>query len=171
MNTEVTIQPVREGDLGRLVAFFTEPGLAGEFQWFGYRIQRAEHLRRRWAEDGLIGPEESFLAVLVGDDLCAGWVGWRPAGGQGNHEIGAALFPEHRRRGVGTQAQRLLVDYLLATTPAHRIQAGTELDNLAEQRALEKVGFLREGVMRGAYFRDGRWRDSVMYGMTRPEPV
>jgi RimJ/RimL family protein N-acetyltransferase len=167
MSAKVSLQPVGAGDLERLVSFFTEPGLAGEFQWFGYRFGRAEHLRRRWAEDGLVGAEESFLAVMVEGGVCAGWVGWRPAGPQGNHEIGAALFPEHRERGVGTEAQRLLVGYLLATTTAHRIQAGTEADNLAEQRALEKVGFVREGVMKGAYFRDGCWRDSVMYGLTR----
>jgi RimJ/RimL family protein N-acetyltransferase len=82
-------------------------------------------------------------------------------------EIGVALFPEHRGRGIGTEAQRQLVDYLFATTPVHRIQAGTEAGNVAERRALERVGFRREGVQRGLYFRDGEWRDSVMYGLLR----
>ncbi|MGH3733570.1 MAG: GNAT family N-acetyltransferase [Acidimicrobiales bacterium] len=50
---------------------------------------------------------------------------------------------------MGTEAQRHLVDYLFRTTTAHRLEAATEMDNLAEQRALEKVGFRREGVMRG----------------------
>jgi RimJ/RimL family protein N-acetyltransferase len=59
-------------------------------------------------------------------------------------EIGALLFPEHRRHGVGTAAQRLLTEYLLATTLANRIQAITNVDNLAEQRALERIGFRRE---------------------------
>lgn len=71
--------------------------------------------------------------------------------------------------GIGTEAQRLLVDYLFSTTTAHRLQAGTEVDNLAEQRALEKVGFVREGVMRGVYFRAGQWRDSIMFGLVRGE--
>ena len=74
---------------------------------------------------------------------------------------------------MGTAAQRLLVEHLLATTTAHRIWAGTEVDNLAEQRALEKCGFRREGLLRGAYFRDGRWRDSLIYGLLRedaPDP-
>lgn len=39
------------------------------------------------------------------------------------------------------------------------MQAGTELDNTAEQRALEKTGFTREWVLRGYAFRGGRWRD------------
>ena len=94
---------------------------------------------------------------------------WRPARRYGNFEIGIALFPEHRGHGIGTEAQRQLVRYLFEVTPAHRIQAGTEADNLAEQRALEKVGFAREGVMKGLYFRAGRCRDSVLYGLTRDD--
>jgi RimJ/RimL family protein N-acetyltransferase len=107
--------------------------------------------------------------VVVGNDTCVGVADWRPVGRFGNHEIGVALVPEHRGRGIGTEAQRQLVDYLFTTTPAHRVQAGTEVDNIAEQRALEKVGFNREGISRGHHFRAGEWRDSVMYGLIRGE--
>lgn len=63
----------------------------------------------------------------------------RPVGETGNLEIGIGVFPEHRGRGIGTEAKRQLVDHLFATMPAHRLQAGTEVDNVAEQRALERV--------------------------------
>ncbi len=52
----------------------------------------------------------------------------------------------------------------------HRLQAGTEIDNVAEQRALERVGFQREGVARGYGLRDGQWRDGVFYGLLRNDP-
>jgi RimJ/RimL family protein N-acetyltransferase len=94
-------------------------------------------------------------------------VNWRRTGKFGHFEIGAVLFPEHRGHGIGTEAQRQLVEYLFATTTAHRLQAGTEVDNLAEQRALERVGFEREGVLRATHFRAGQWRDGVIYGMLR----
>ena len=68
---------------------------------------------------------------------------------------------------MGTFAQRLLVEYLFDTTPAHRLQACTELENIAEQRALEKVGFGREGVMRKDLFRAGKSRDSILYTLLR----
>jgi RimJ/RimL family protein N-acetyltransferase len=61
------------------------------------------------------------------------------------------------------------VDYLFATTATHRLQAGTETGNVAEQRALERVGFRREGVLRGVGIRAGRWRDGVMYGLVRDD--
>ncbi|CAN5487239.1 hypothetical protein BH24ACT5_BH24ACT5_15600 [soil metagenome] len=128
-------------------------------------MERARDLERRWREDGLIGADASDLSIMVGDgDTCAGVVEWRPVGRTGNYEIGIALFPDSRGRGIGTEAQRLVVEYLFNTTTAHRIQAGTEVDNVAEQKALENIGFQREGVNRGHHFR-GEWRDAVMYAL------
>jgi RimJ/RimL family protein N-acetyltransferase len=165
----VSLRPVQEADLALLSRFFTDPSAPGEFEWFGFRVRNAKEMESRWREDGLMGREESFLVVAVEDGTCAGWMNWRSQGPFGNYEIGIALFAEYRGRGIGTEAQRLLVVYLFGYTTAHRLQAGTEVDNVAEQRALERVGFIREGVMRGAHFRSGRWRDSVMYGLVRDD--
>ncbi|MFB9895158.1 GNAT family N-acetyltransferase [Planobispora takensis] len=44
---------------------------------------------------------------------------------------------------------------------------------MAEQRALKKAGFTREGVLRGAGFRAGEWHDGVLYSFLRsdlPDP-
>ena len=40
---------------------------------------------------------------------------------------------------------------------------------MAEQRALEKAGFVREGVLRGRGFVRGGWRDGVMYAWLRDD--
>jgi RimJ/RimL family protein N-acetyltransferase len=164
----VRLRPVEEAELEQLVRLVWDPSAPGEFQWFGFRMAKARELERRWQEDGLIGDESSYLTVEAGEAVCAGCVTWRRAGPSAI-EIGIALFPEYRGRGIGTEAQRQLVDYLFATTPVHRVQAGTETANVAEQRALERVGFRREGVQRGLYFRAGEWRDSLMYGLVRDD--
>jgi RimJ/RimL family protein N-acetyltransferase len=79
------------------------------------------------------------------------------------------LAPEHRGKGAGTAAQRLLVEHLFATTPVHRLSAHTEPANVAEQRCLEKCGFRREGLLRQAGFRGGAWRDVFVYGRLRSD--
>lgn len=58
---------------------------------------------------------------------------------------------------------------MFAHTPVNRVEAGTEITNVAEQRALEKAGFTREGILRGRSFRQGRYRDEVMYSVLRDE--
>jgi RimJ/RimL family protein N-acetyltransferase len=169
MQERFSLRPVEQSDLAELMRIYTDPTVPGEFQWFGFRVAKAREVERRWAEDGLIGGDWSLLAIGLQNGSCAGVVNWRTVGETGNLEIGICVFPEHRGQGIGTEAQRQLVDYLFATTPVHRLQAGTEVDNVAEQRALERVGFHREGVSRGLYFRDGRWRDSIMYGLLRDD--
>lgn len=156
-------------DLRELLQLLTDEHAAGEFQWFGHRMDRARRVEQRFHEDGLIGGDQSWLAVTADDEL-AGWVTWLPvARTSGAVEIGIALFPSYRARGVGTEAQRQLIDYLFTTTPVHRLQACTDVDNVAEQRALEKIGFRKEGVLRGLTFRAGQWRDGVIYGVTRDD--
>jgi RimJ/RimL family protein N-acetyltransferase len=100
----------------------------------------------------------SWHAVSYGGGVsCAAW------------NIGISLLLPARGRGVGTVAQRLLVERLFATTELDRIEAGTDVDNLAEQRALEKAGFRREGVLRGAQLRGRVRRDVAAYGIIRTD--
>lgn len=58
---------------------------------------------------------------------------------------------------------------LFAHTAVNRVEAITEIGNVAEQRALEKAGFTREGILRGRSFRQGRYRDNVIYSVLRDE--
>ena len=53
----------------------------------------------------------------------------------------------------------------------HRVQASTDVANIAEQRSLERAGFVREGVARGSQVRaDGR-HDLVLYSCLPGEPA
>ncbi|MFJ8623624.1 GNAT family N-acetyltransferase [Kitasatospora sp. NPDC093550] len=166
----VSLRPVAEADLPALGRLINDPQATGEFQWHGWRDP--ERLRRRWEEHGLLGDDQWIFAVVLGDEFCgfvaADRMGLLPTMPYWN--IGIQLAPHARGRGIGTRAQRLLVDYLFACTPVMRVEADTETGNLAEQRALEKVGFTREGVHRAVTFRAGEWRDSVMYGLLRTDP-
>lgn len=120
------------------------------------------------------GPTRSFLLSVLdahtGELL--GGVSWHAVDYGGTvsssaWNIGIGLLPEARGRGVGTLAQRMLVDHLLETTELDRIEASTDVDNHAERNALEKAGFRREGVLRGAQLRGGIRRDLVHYGLVR----
>jgi RimJ/RimL family protein N-acetyltransferase len=83
--------------------------------------------------------------------------------------IGIWLGPDYRGRGIGRTAQGLLVDLLFAHTTTNRVEAHTDVENIAEQRALEAVGFVREGWTRGAQWRDGAYRDGFLYAVLRAD--
>ena len=102
----------------------------------------------------------------------AGSVSWHqvaygPTIGSFAWNFGIGLAPTCQGHGVGTVAQRLLAEWLLATTPLDRVEASTDVQNVAEQRSLEKAGFTREGVLRQAQARaDGR-HDLCSYSLLR----
>ncbi|MGH9271561.1 MAG: GNAT family N-acetyltransferase [Ilumatobacteraceae bacterium] len=147
----VRLRPFEERDLWFFDRFAKEEQFSAPFEWAGF--SSAEAWRRRWHDDGLLGASPYSLAVdTVDDDALVGWVDWREnarLGGTSAWEIGVLVLPEERGRGIGTEAQRELVSYLFATTPCHRVWAGTEVENVAEQRALERAGLRREGCLRG----------------------
>jgi RimJ/RimL family protein N-acetyltransferase len=97
-------------------------------------------------------------------------VSYGPNDASGAWMIGIELLPVARGQGYGTEAQRLLADWLFDTTDANRVEASTDVDNAAEARSLEKAGFTREGVNRGAQFRAGAYHDLVLYSRLRSDP-
>lgn len=83
--------------------------------------------------------------------------------------IGVTIHPDHRGRHVAAAAQRRLAQRLLATSAANRVQADTDPRNVAEQRALLRAGFSREGTARGAQWRAGAWHDRVVFAVVRSD--
>ncbi len=142
----------------------------GEFNDFG---QPFRHVGDAIRESGLIGEQGGTLMVeSVPEGEPIGTVSWRtvrygPTPESAAWNIGISLVPEARGRGLGTEAQRLLAEHLFETTPAHRIEAGTDIENVIEQRSLTKAGFVREGVLGGAQYRAGEWHDLVIYARVR----
>ncbi|MFG2480461.1 GNAT family N-acetyltransferase [Streptomyces fagopyri] len=164
------LRPVTSADLDRFDTEFAGPDGPGPYQWFGHTPTL--RLRGLLDERGLLGGDENMLSVTV-DDTLAGRVEWfRRAWGRVETsacwEIAIGLFAAHRGQGIGTQAQRLLVDYLFTHTRAERVQVCTDADNLAEQRAAEKAGFELEGRVRRAQWRAGTWHDQLLYSVLRP---
>jgi RimJ/RimL family protein N-acetyltransferase len=167
-----SLRRVVEADLDVLDRQRCSPEDAGEFAWYGYR---PGSLRARWDAGEMVTADTGILAVVDDDGELVGDVSWiRMHNGPPPHgdcwNVGIWLLPEHRGKGHGSAAQRLAAAYLFDSTYLERVEAGTEADNVAEQRALEKAGFTREGVLRRACFRGGAWRDMVVYSKLRGEP-
>ena len=164
------LRPVRRADLDILERWSADPEARGHHTWSGFAPDG--QLRRRFDHDGLLGEDRGNLLVELDDGILAGDVSYfavhhGPNPGSRAFNVGIALLPEHRGGGHGAEAQRQLAVYLFAHSTVERLEASTDVDNLAEQRALERVGFTREGVLRHAQFRDGGFHDLVLYSRLR----
>ena len=71
--------------------------------------------------------------------------------------------------GYATEAKHLLCRYAFDTLDLAKLESEVFSYNIASARHLEKNGYVREGVRRQAYFREGRRIDAVMYGLLAEE--
>ncbi len=59
--------------------------------------------------------------------------------------------------------------HLLLDLGYHRLQMEIYGFNERAQAHAERAGWVREGVRRRAYDRDGEWEDGVLYGIVRED--
>jgi RimJ/RimL family protein N-acetyltransferase len=133
--------------------------------------ERVRRFRSRLERSGARNEWEVLFAIeaderLVGDaqGRCSD-----TAMPPGVWEIGLELWEDaDRGHGLGRETVRLLTTYLFAEQEAIRVQASTDVDNRAMRGVLDRLGFGREGVLRGFMLAaDGPPRDYVLYGITR----
>jgi len=86
-------------------------------------------------------------------------------------EIGGTWYGlEFQRTAVNTECKYLLLQYAFETLRCIRVQFKTDLRNERSQRAIERIGAKREGVLRNhMILPDGRVRDSVFFSILDAE--
>jgi RimJ/RimL family protein N-acetyltransferase len=82
-------------------------------------------------------------------------------------EIGGTWYGlEFQRTPVNTECKYLLLRHAFETLGCIRVQLKTDLRNERSQKAIERLGAVREGVLRNhMILPDGRYRDSVFYSI------
>lgn len=91
----------------------------------------------------------------------------RLAPGHRRLEIGGTFYAKAvQRTGVNTEAKRMLLAHAFEVMDCQCVQIRTDLLNLRSQRAIERLGARRDGVLRGhQVMADGRLRDTVVYSI------
>ncbi len=82
---------------------------------------------------------------------------------------GLAIHPDFRGRRLADDAARLLQRHLLFELGYHRLQLECYGFNDRAIRHAERVGFVREGVKRKAYWRHGAWIDGIIFGILKED--
>ena len=86
-------------------------------------------------------------------------------------EIGWTWYAQSMQRShVNTTCKLLMLTHAFETLQCHVVGWRTDNFNFASQRAIERLGARRDGVIRGhALRRDGTIRDTVMYSLRAGE--
>ena len=124
--------------------------------------------------------QRAWFEHVVGDaglDGCGIWAGDRFAGGAGLRwdpfaivgDIGYWIGSEFEGRGLVTRACRALIDHGFRKVGLHRISIRAGVENTRSRSIPERLGFTREGVLRGEGRGSGGFYDLVVYGLLEDE--
>lgn len=79
-------------------------------------------------------------------------------------EVGYVIYNNvNKEKGLMSETLEAVLDYGFLTLKLHRIEALVATWNTPSLRLLEKNNFTREGVLRGHYFMDNKFEDSIMF--------
>jgi len=85
-------------------------------------------------------------------------------------ELGYIVAPAARGRGVAVRAIALLTEWCLDGLGLARVELRIDVVNGPSLGVAERLGFVREGVLRSMHFKDGRRTDLAVYSRLPGEP-
>lgn len=153
---KVTLRPVRQSDRPAIVALLEDPSIAAIWDTRG-----AEHS----ADELLAGDANWTVWAIEVDGEFAGSIQASEEADEDYRHAGIDIFVSTRfqDRGLGTDALRTLVRYLIDVRGHFRLTIDPAASNARAIRSYEKVGFKPVGIMR-RYERgkDGTYHDGLL---------
>jgi len=169
----VRLEPLSEEHVPALALAGRDPGI---WQYMRYGVVDSEdkmrdlvqYLLRQQAK----GDDLPFTVFHLADQCAVGMTRYmdiRPA--DRAVEIGGTWYaPAYQHTAVNTECKYLLLRHAFETLGCIRVQLKTDLRNERSQRAIERLGALREGVLRDhMLLPDGTVRSSVYYSILASE--
>jgi RimJ/RimL family protein N-acetyltransferase len=169
----VRLEPLSEAHVRGLTAV----GMNDEiWRWLPYGVMRNEDDIRRWVQYLLAeipsGSVMPFAVIHLASGRVAGATRYMDIHPKDYAlEIGGTWYGvEFQRTGVNTEAKYLLLCHAFEDLKCIRVQIKTDLRNERSQKAIERIGAVREGVLRNNMIMpDGYYRSSVYYSILNNE--
>jgi len=166
----VRLEPMSEAHVPGLTA-----AGAGNMEIWKHMLYGDIHTERDmlgWVHDILARPDLPFVVIHLETGRVAGATRYLNIVPEHRGlEIGGTWYgAEFQRTIVNTECKYLLFEYAFETLGCIRVQLKTDSRNERSQRAIERIGAKREGVLRNhIILPDGRYRDSVYYSILDTE--
>lgn len=165
----LVLRKLEPDDLQDLFAFASDPEVTRHLRWGPHRTlgETEAYLNQvlheyQTGQDGPWGMEYKDIGKLVGSIHLMG-----VSAQHRKAEIGFVLSRTCWNQGLATEALRRVLAYSFETVGLNRIEGLCAVKNHATRRVLEKVGMVREGLLREYLFHKGAFRDFELYAILR----
>ncbi len=166
----IRLEPMTEAHIPALA----EIGTGQDFWHFMlYGDMQTEADMRNWVLDILSRKGDlPFVAVHLASGRVAGATRYLNVSPKDRGlEIGGTWYGlDFQRTAVNTECKYLLLKHAFETLGAIRVQLKTDSRNIRSQKAIERIGAVKEGVLRNhMILPDGTFRHSVFYSILDSE--
>ncbi|TYG55176.1 hypothetical protein ES288_D09G250600v1 [Gossypium darwinii] len=117
---------------------------------------------------------QTYRRSICLDDRSIGYVSIKPGSSndKSRARLGYAVSAGYRGQGIATAALKMAVANAFTEFQGLvRVEALVEVENIGSQRVLEKVGFLKEGLLRKYGFCKGEIRDMIVYSFLSTDMI
>jgi len=84
-------------------------------------------------------------------------------------DFGYDLNPKYWNKGIMTEALSAIMKFTFSTLDINRIEASVSTENIASIKVLEKLGFIKEGILRERSYWRGSCHDMIMLSILKKE--
>lgn len=169
-----TLRLVRPDDADAMHAHAKDPELSRMMVWAAH--QTVDETRAVIAgQRASLEKQTDVVWCIEVDGELGGLVGlhgikWNVLATRRDHAIiGYWIAPVYQRRGIMTEAVKLVLRFAFETLGLHKVGVTCFGGNDASRRVIEKCGFRFIGTLREDVWRDGVWHDHLQYEMTASE--
>jgi ribosomal-protein-alanine N-acetyltransferase len=163
-----TVRHLLTADLNTFIALVNDLPSRGDH--FSSHFKSPEQMRKEFLQTGFVTEDSELFVIEDRAHHIVGVITHFKSRTPICREIGYRLFDAALAgRGYVSEATRLLVDHLFRVYQYHRLELLTAPENAASVRIAEKCGFQPEGLLRQAFFINGRYCDVGVHSLLRPE--
>jgi RimJ/RimL family protein N-acetyltransferase len=169
----VLLRPVKRSDISYFLKWFNDPDVV---QYVGLYLPMTEMAEEKFIEE--LGTTRARSDVILVIEVIEGSSA-KAIGNCGLHQINPedhnAIFgivigeKDYWSKGYGVEAARLLINYGFQQLNLHRISSTALAFNEGSIKLHKKLGFVEEGRLRQAMFKNGQYHDVVQFGILREE--
>jgi len=165
----IAMRPVEAGDLEAMRRLRNDPST---WQYLSDATLISTEMQLRWFDNNSRSLDDRYYAIILPDESnrFIGIVRTDEIDYKNRSiRVGLDIVPEERGKGYGTLGFQMIFRYFFNYHSFRRLWLCVLEDNEIAKKLYKSAGFIEEGRLRQAIWRDGRWKDYIIMSILEDE--
>lgn len=165
----VTLRPIEYEDLEFIRGLINDPDMEKTITGWSWPISKKDE--EQWYTN--FHNSDRFIRFIIETECknIVGFTGLKDIDWKNGKVVsgGIRISKNFQSKGIATDAYATLIKYAFEELRLHRIESSAFEDNIASLKFLEKLGYVREGLLRECIFKAGKFHNVVVLGLLKED--